>query len=285
MRSELSDEALRALLLEDPEHGWRAFVDQYTPTLLALIARAGIVDRDDAGEVYVRVCERLAADGCARLRGHDPRKGALAAWLTILVRHVVVDWVRSRAGRRRLFGVIRNLSTLDRRVFELYYWEGRRATELVEVLRSEQEGPVDLAGVLQALQRIQEVMTDRHRAELIALVARTTPASSLDDDVTPEPASVAVADNPEEELGVRELDAQFASALAALPAEDAAIIRLTFVQGWSRRQVQRALHLESLSADRITGVLDRLKQLLAARRLGPRDAATPGLTFLQGGSG
>jgi RNA polymerase sigma factor (sigma-70 family) len=284
LRPELTDEALRALLVEDPEGGWRAFVDQYTPTLLALIARAGIVDRDDAGDVYVRVCERLATDHCARLRRHDPRKGALAAWLTILVRHVVVDWVRSRAGRRRLFGAIRTLPAFDRRVFELYYWERRRATEVVELLRREQQSPMDLTDVLQALERIQEAMSDRHRAELLTMVARTMPAATLDDAAVPEPVSAGRADDPEEELGARELDMQFASALAALPVEDAAIIRLTFVQGWSREQVRRALHLEDLTVDRMRGILERLKELLAARGLGPREAATPGLTFLEGGS-
>jgi RNA polymerase sigma factor (sigma-70 family) len=280
---ELTDEALRALLVEDPERGWRAFVDQYTPTLLGLITRAGIVDRDDAGDVYVRVCQRLAADGCARLRRHDPHKGALAAWLTIVVRHAVVDWVRSRAGRRRLFGVIRRLPSLDRRVFELHCWEQRRAAELVELLRGEGHGPVSLADVLQSLHRIHEAMSDRHRAELLSLAARTMPPSSLD-DLTAEPAVDVPAVDPEERLSTRELNARFASALAALPAEDAAIVRLTFVQGWSRMRVQRALHLERLGPERITSIIETLRGLLAERGLGSAEAGTPGLSFLEGGS-
>lgn len=118
---DLSDESLRELLVEAPERGWRAFVDQYTPTLLALIARAGVADRDDAGDVYLLVCERLAENDRARLRRHDPARGALAARLTVLVRDVVVDWVRGRAGRRRLFRSIATLGAFERRVFELYY--------------------------------------------------------------------------------------------------------------------------------------------------------------------
>jgi RNA polymerase sigma factor (sigma-70 family) len=284
MVPDLTDDALRALIVEDPERGWRAVVDQYTPTLLGLIARAGIVDRDDAGDVYVRVCERLAADGCARLRRHDPRKGVLAAWLTIVVRHAVVDWVRSRAGRRRLFGVIRRLPALDRRVFELHCWEQRRPTELVELLRHEGYVSVSLADVLQALHRIHEAMSDRHRAELLSLAARTTAASSLD-DLLVEPAVAGPAIDPERHASARELNARFASALAALPAEDAAIVRLTFVQGWSRARVQRALHLDRLGPERITSIIETLRSLLADRGLGSAEAGTPGLTFLEGGSG
>jgi RNA polymerase sigma factor (sigma-70 family) len=281
---ELTDEGLSALLVEDPGRGWRAFVDQHTPTLLGLIARAGIVDRDDAGDVYVRVCERLAANECARLRRHDPRKGALAAWLTIVVRHAVVDWVRSRAGRRRLFGAIKRLAPLDQRVFELHYWEQRHATELVELLRAEGHRAVSLPDVLQSLHRIHEAMSDRHRAELLTLAARTTAAVSLADDLVREPADAAPMADPERRLSSRELNAQFASALAALPAEDAAIVRLTFVQGWSRPRVQRALHLDRLGQERITSIVETLRRLLAERGLGQADAATPGLTFLEGGS-
>jgi len=281
---ELTDAELRALLDEDPGRGWRVFVDQHTPTLLGLITRAGIVDRDDAGDVYVRVCERLAADECARLRRHDPRKGALGAWLTIVVRHAVVDWVRSRAGRRRLFGAIRRLGPVDRRVFELYYWEQRRPAELVELLRAEGHGAVSLPDVLQSLHRVHEAMSDRHRAELLALAARTRPAVSLDDDAAREPRDAAPMADPEQRLRARELNAQFASALAALPAEDAAIVRLTFVQGWSRTRVQRALHLDRLGPERITSIVEALRRLLAERGLGPEEAATPGLTFLEGGS-
>jgi DNA-directed RNA polymerase specialized sigma24 family protein len=282
---ELSDETLRALLIEDPGRGWRAFVDQYTSTLLALIVRAGVADRDDAADVYVRVCERLAENDCARLRKHDPSRGALAAWLTVVVRRVVVDWLRSRAGRRRLFRSIRRLDPFDQRVFELYYWQGRRPAEIAELTQAPGREAVTVSAVLAALERIQEAMTDRHRSELLALMARARPPVSLDEPEAGARLASGAASDPEHALGVRELDVLFASALADLPAEDAAIVRLTFVQGWSREQVRRGLHLDRLSSERIASILERLKQLLAQRRLGPREAATPGLGFLEGGSG
>jgi DNA-directed RNA polymerase specialized sigma24 family protein len=190
------------------------------------------------------------------------------------VRHTVVDWVRSRAGRRRLFRSIERLEAGDRRVFELYYWEHLRAAEIAETLQA------SLAKVLDALNRIHEAMSDRHHAQLLAVVSRTSRTASLDSgdvslrEVAAEPASA------ETRLRAREIDASLTAALAALPREDAAIIRLTFVQGWSRREVQRALHLDGLTPDRIAGILAALKDLLAARHVGPNDAATPGLTFL-----
>jgi DNA-directed RNA polymerase specialized sigma24 family protein len=148
----------------------------------------------------------------------------------------------------------------------------------------ERRGPVDLTDVLAALQRIQTVMSDRNRSQLLALLARSRPAASLDAADSPVRALADGESDPERALGLRELDELFASALAALPPEDAAIVRLTFVQGWSREEVRRALHLDRLTAERMTGILDALRQRLSAQRLGAADAATPGLSFLEDGS-
>ena len=42
----MAEEDLRVLFAEDRERGWRAFIDRYTPTLLRLIERAGVIDRE-----------------------------------------------------------------------------------------------------------------------------------------------------------------------------------------------------------------------------------------------
>jgi DNA-directed RNA polymerase specialized sigma24 family protein len=281
---DLTDETLRALLIQDPERGWRAFIEAYTPTLLALIAREGVVDRDDAADVYLRVCERLAENDCARLRRHDPEKGALGAWLTVFIRHAIVDWIRSRAGRRRLFRAVQALSGFDRRVFELYYWERQRAAEIAERLRIEEGRRVELPEVLVALHRIDEVMTDRHRRQLLAAVVRAQRPASLDDESANGRVVPADDADPERDAATRQVDARFAAALAQLPVEDQAIVRLTFVQGWSRADVARALHLAELSSVRLKRILNRLKALFADHQLGAAEASMSGLTFLEGGS-
>src|SRR5437588_8764884 len=111
--SDVSDQALRELLARDPAAGWNAFIDEHTPLLLALIEQAGMTRRDEAMELYLKVCERLSADDCARLRRRDPAVGSLQAWLATVTRHVLVDWVRSKRGRRRLFRSVKALSTSD----------------------------------------------------------------------------------------------------------------------------------------------------------------------------
>jgi RNA polymerase sigma factor (sigma-70 family) len=256
----LTDGELRTLLVQDPARGWRAFIDQYTPLLLALIERAGIQDREEAMEIYVLACERLAADDCARLRKHDPGRGALGAWLSVLVRNVLVDWVRSRAGRRRLFKSIKELAPLEQRVFELFYWENRQPTEMVELLTS--FGSPSLVDVLTALDRVQAALTQRQRAELLAMAARVARPVSLDvtGDETDRPYEVAdSAATPEEQVQERELHNLINRAFAALPSVEAAILRLKYMEGLSLRQIRQALHLDQLTEQHVQDIFQRFK--------------------------
>jgi len=278
---ELSDHELRTLLAQDAERGWRAFIDQYTPALLALIERAGIRDRDEAMELYVMTCERLAADDCARLRRHDPGKGALGAWLAVLVKHVVVDWVRSRAGRRRLFKSVEQLPALEQRVFELFYWENRSPVEMTGLLHA-QFGAVSLDAVLVALERVQTALTARQRAELLATAARASVPVSIDAAADDEraPDIPDPGDDPERQAQTREARQAFERAIADLPPEDAAIIRLKYSEGLSLKQIRDALHLETLTEQRVRGILDALRAALARQAVGPAD--TPAhLAFLE----
>lgn len=266
-----SDEQITRLLASDPEQGWTAFIDAYTPALLALIERAGAVDRDEAMEVYTRVCARLTDDGYAALRRRDPAAGSLHGWLAAVVRGAAVDYVRSQIGRRRMFGAVAALDRHHQRVFELYYWDRRTVAEVTEVLRTEQGAQVTLEQVFAALEVVESVLTDRHRAELLALMARSHAPVSLDvaddDGTVVEPA--ADAPDPELALRIQETDARLHAALAALPAEDAAIVSLKYGEGLTRAQIQRMLALPELSEHRVRTIVAGLRTRLAADRPSP----------------
>ena len=280
--TELSDQALQALLRDDAERGWRTFVDQYTPVLLGLIRRAGVADHDEALDVYVRVCRHLGEHEAERLRRHDPAHGTLRAWLAVVVRHVIADWVRSRAGRRRLFGAIKALPELEQRVFELYYWEQRRPSEIVELLGGRGGRRLALADVLAALDRIHETLSQRQLAELASMAVRARPPEALDvpeETRTREPADTR--GDPELALRRKEADRVFGEALARLTPEEAAIVRLKFVQGLTHREIQQALQLERLTDDRVKGILARLRTLLSGGGPGAVDTSISGLAFLE----
>lgn len=263
----LTEDFLRRLLAEHPEQGWRAFIDAYTPALLALIERAGAADRDEAMEIYVRTCERLAANDYAALRRRDPSIGSLTGWLAVVVRRAAVDWIRSRAGRRRLFGCVRELDRFHQRLFELYYWEGRRPTEAAELLRVELGQEVSMDRVFDALERIDGALSERHRSELLSMVARSRAAIPLDAGVDEDdpPVDPPAADlDPEALMRAREREDRLARALATLPAEDAVIVSLKFVDGLTRSQIQRFLRLPELTEHRVRTIVATLRARLTA---------------------
>lgn len=258
--TDLTDDVLRALLRTDPAAGWRAFIDQYTPLMIGLLRRAGLSDRDEIMDVYVYLCEQLSTRNFERLRQQDPSRGSIGGWLAVLTRHAVVDWIRSRKGRRRLFGVVKNLSPLDQRIFELYYWEGRTPTEIAETLAAEQNVS-DLGGVLDSLERIQSVLTDRHRAELMAMAVRTSAPVSMDDT---DAAERIASDRPQPDVVAEhsQLNRKFEAALRKLPPEDAAIVRLKYIEGLTNDAIERAIGVRDLTARRLQALLDRLRSLL-----------------------
>jgi DNA-directed RNA polymerase specialized sigma24 family protein len=265
----ITEERLQRLLAEDPERGWRAFIDGYTPALLALIARAGIVDRDETMEVYVQACERLAARNYAALVRRDPSIGSFAGWLAVIVKRAAVDWVRTRAGRRRMFAAVRDLDPFERRLFELFYWDGRRPAEAAELLGVELQQEVPLDRVFDALARIDSVLSSRHRSELLSTVARSRGAVSLDgdDDETPAVDPPATSLDPEAEMRARERHTLLTQALATLPAEDAVIVSLKFVEGLTRAQIQRFLRLPELTEHRVRTIVATLRaRLIEAER-------------------
>jgi DNA-directed RNA polymerase specialized sigma24 family protein len=258
----LSDDVLREMIRSTPAAGWRSFIDHYTPLILGLIRRAGVHDGDEVMEVYVLLCEQLSARGFERLRTQSAARGSLGGWLTVVVRHTIVDWVRSRKGRRRLFQSVQALPALERRVFELYYWDERSPSEIAETIAAETGGEPDLARVFGALEAIHAVLTERHRADLCAMAARSKAPAPIDDldvaDRTPDAAPDAEAS-----LRVRELNDALEHALARLPAEDAAIVRLKYVEGLSTPDVERALGIRGLTRVRVDGILASLRQALA----------------------
>lgn len=268
----MSDDALRGLVRSDPARGWRSFIDQYTPLILGLIRRAGVHDRDEMMEVYVLLCEQLSARRFEKLRNQDAARGSIGGWLAVVVRHTVVDWVRSQKGRRRMFQAVQSLPAFDRRVFELYYWGERSVAEIAGILSTETQSDPRLSDVLDALGRLHAALSDRHRADLLALAARSRAPIPLDDTNAADRLPAPLGD-PESVRRIGQLNSGLERALAQLPAEDAAIVRLKFVEGLSNSDVERALGIAGLTVKRLQHILSALRASLEAAGITPGDAA------------
>lgn len=157
--SSLDDRALlRVFRAEEtnPQAAWTEFLRRYSPLLLKT-AWEFVDDHDEVMATYLFVCERLEADDFAKLRTYDPTRGETPAkvstWLTVVVRNLCIEHQRQTEGRRRHPDAVADLSPLDQKVFELYFWEGESPREIVRVVEASPEYEAD--GVPAALDRLR----------------------------------------------------------------------------------------------------------------------------------
>lgn len=264
----------------DHAQAWRQFLESYSPSILRLIRRANVCRGDEVMDVYLRVCERLERDECARLFAFDPGRGTIVAWLAVVVRRVTVDWVRSRAGRRRHFASITRLGTLERCAFELKYWQDLPPDDYAASLTALVGRPVLADEADAALERVERALDQRHRTDLCAALTRAQPAVSL--DRREGEASLPVPDrrpDPEERMLTAEISGQLGRLLTRLPGEDRQILQLKYAHGCSHREMSTTLGVD-VNDDRVRRAVARLRALIGRRGFSYAEVSVPGVRFL-----
>lgn len=113
---------------------WKEFLSRHSELILKTVWQFES-DRDAAMEVYLYVCEQLADQQFSKLRDYDRTRGKTPAkvttWLTVVVRNLCIDHHRQKEGRSRYPDAVADLSALDQKVFELYFWDGYSQREIV----------------------------------------------------------------------------------------------------------------------------------------------------------
>ena len=265
------DQALLEELRADPRRGWQSFLDRYAQDLLAWIRQLGF-DGDEAMDRFVYVCEKLADDGCRRLREvrHLGDEDELVPWLRTVVRNASISWYWSQHGRQRLPKAVAALGEDEQRVFQAHYWEGLGPLAIRE--RMEAEGQRrDLPQVFDALETVLEVLSDGDRWRLASgLLSRHTPREI---EAWSEPASSR--SDAEETVLKRELRERAGRALAELAPPDRLLLQLRYEEGCSYREMASLVGCDSTTARRRTArVLERLRSLLTGESSGA-EAADP----------
>ncbi len=259
---ELNDQELLTLFSSRPDQAWPCFLDRHTETILRHLRRLGF-SGDDAMDRFVYICERLAEDGCRRLRTvtFAGRDGDLAPWLNTVVERLAVNWAWSTDGRRRLLRPIERLHTLDQRVFALHFWQGLPPAAIEERLKAEHT-PTELPDVLDALARVLDVLSPNKLWRLVAgLARRRAPASfSIDDygdSFVAEPA--APGEDAETALLRAESEMQLDQALSVLEPRERLIVQLRFEEALTFKEIGTLLGISARAArsagDRAIGAL------------------------------
>jgi RNA polymerase sigma factor (sigma-70 family) len=230
---ELDDKSLLALFSSAPERAWQLFLDRYSGFLLKELRRDA-VGYDAAMDVFVHVCERLAADSFRRLR-QIPTLGAageLKPWLRQVARNAQIDLRVGRDGRKRLLSFVATLPALDQRIFQLTFWQGLRPSEVLEQLRREayEVSPFEL------FEKLEQHFAALSEKMLWHLLARQKRSGESSTDLGVDRLASAERDPLEETLR-REAEARLTARLAHLPARRRLIVRLRYDDALSLEEI------------------------------------------------
>ena len=244
----LSDSDLLALFQHQPEKAWRTFIDKHADTIFSLLRNLGF-DYDQAMDRFVYVCEKLTEKNFRRLKAikYTGSHGDLTPWLRQVVKRLCINWAWAENGRKRLLKPIARLGPCERRVFELYFWNGLMPSVIEERLSQEHFEGVTLASVFLALEQIFSRLSEKKLWRLISNLARAGGPASLDEVDDELGLSIDPPDgssDPEQELVRREEDQRLRAALRDLPEQHLLIVRFRFEHALGTREIAEILGVE-----------------------------------------
>jgi len=89
--------------------------------------------------------------------------------------------------------------------------------------------------------------------------------------------------DPETGARIAELNERFESALRRLSTDEAAILRLKFVEGLTNAQIEKALGISRITTSDVSAALGRLRSLLEIEGVDARDLSDAGRISIDGG--
>ena len=232
----------------DGQAAWNLFADRYRRLMLATIRRL-VHDHDDVMDVFASVCAALTADDFSRLRRYSARSpsgATVSTWLVIVVRNLVVDWLRKVEGRQH-HTIPSGLSGLQREIYTALCLGGHSPAEAFELVRA----------------RTGFAMSFSEFLKEIRLVRQSHPCPGTVPSRRPEPLpllpqiAIPVADSAERAEQARRL----AAALATQPADVQLAVQLFVVDELPAMEVARIVGWPNAKA-----VYNRVRRALEAMR-------------------
>jgi RNA polymerase sigma factor (sigma-70 family) len=216
--------------------------------LCAVTTRRHALSASDAEEFKAWARAKLIDDHYAVIRKFGGRS-SLSTYLTTVIVNLFRDFRNSRWGRWRPSAEAKRRGPLAVRLEELLYRDGHPLREAVQILRS-----------------LRLTLTEAELVRLATVLPVRRPHDEIDIDAA-EAVSIAAASEPtcsaDEFLVLEEL---LHTLVAALPAEDALIMRMRFWSEMSVADIARVLQVEQKPLyRRLLGIQATLRRALESR--------------------
>lgn len=260
-----NDRALIRLFREDPEAGYGALLDRYTPALLRMI-RKFLRDPDEVMEVYTSICERFRAHDYRALRNFRVNHDILP-WLSVVAANACRDRLRKRRAMSVPKSVMDKLDDFEELVFKYYYWKRVPHEDIAEIINTNDATPCTPLDVMRAIGKINELLTVNKRWHLLVALNANRPSLSIEElrDVGVYPAVTEPSHNVDEALRNRERIDDLNEALEELESEDRLLILLRYEHGLTAPQIAGIMQYDNHKYvyTRLRTLVSRLRRSLA----------------------
>ena len=260
------DRALIGAIAAGGPEAWQAFLETCASTVFRVVSLfAGTYD--ERMDLFLFVCGKLHENDLRRLRSFRVRPESpcrFATWLSVVVKNLAVDYLRSQQGRFRPFRNIDAMEEIDRLVFDYHLRDGRPLVEVRQILGSRHGIGVGEAELEGRAARIESALSASQRWRLVARLAERRDHLALDPvsgwagiSGWAGPAAQAAipltdaGENPEQALRQRETDAEIRRALLLVPPRERLAVTLRYGDGMSARQVATVLKVTPPEAERL----------------------------------
>ena len=275
---ETEEQEFLSRVAEEGSGAWEAFLEAYAGLIFRVVALFAD-SYDERMDLFLFVCARLREGEMKRVRAFRYRPDApcrLSTYLSVVVKNIAVDYLRSREGRFRPFRRLAELDETDRLLFEYHVRDGRSLEEARSLLRGRHGIRVSAAQAAERASRVSASLTASQRWRLLARLATKRRSLSIDPvaDVAigsagPLPLESDRGD-PERRLHLREARQTFLEAMATIPPRQRLALTLRFRDGLAPAEIARILAVSPPEAERLTregldGIRERLKESGVAR--------------------
>lgn len=243
--SPAEDLELAQAVVRGETEAWHRFIDKYTALLYSVLRRY-IFDEEELRSVYVLLLDRLYKRKLATYQG----RAALSTWLVLVTRNVAADHIRKTKGRLVPSRSLNKLSSLDQRIFQLFFEEDLSIRDIRERLEAEgwtEATRESITGSVEGIRsrvdpRVFRRLAYRKRAESLGLASSRI--LEYLDRVRQDQEARALKENPEFLLMEREARNRARQVLALtgkLSEEEQRLLSLRYHRGLTANQIASSM--------------------------------------------
>ena len=265
----------------DPDRAWSGLLEDCLGTVERAVRRA-VGDAEEARDVVAEVLVRIHADWPALIArykaGRTDLDGSFRPWLAVVVRRLAIDVLRAWHGRAMEPRSVQRMPDVRRRLFQLLYRERRLLEDAFDVVVAE---GVFAGGYSELAAEVRMLEDELPASARVAAATPRRPARASggggDGAEFGEPEHVRSSgdapERPHDLVQRRAAHAGLGEILEELNGDERLLLRAYFLEGATAKDVACLVGVKSPRAvyDRVQGLLERLREALGARGLGPED--------------